>query len=81
MSHPAIPTLVRLDGGAGQFAFRSGTRIRVELAGKDELGELPAPVGVSPTGDGHADERHALAIDPGRVVVRAVEPVGVACAP
>jgi hypothetical protein len=52
--------------------------VRIELATGDELGVLPAPLGVSPTGDGPADERHALAINGDRVVVRAVEPVGVA---
>jgi hypothetical protein len=37
----------------------------------------PAPAGVSAAG-GPPDERHALAIDADQVVVRAVEPVGVA---
>jgi Glycosyl hydrolase family 20, domain 2 len=52
--------------------------VRVELGGGDELGVLPAPMGVWRTGDGPADERHALAIDADQVVVRAAEPVGVA---
>ena len=52
--------------------------VRLELAHGDELGTLPAPLGVSPTGDGPADERHSLAIDAGHVVVRAAEPAGVA---
>ncbi|HKA82352.1 MAG TPA: family 20 glycosylhydrolase, partial [Acidimicrobiales bacterium] len=42
------------------------------------LGALPAPQGVSPTGDGPADERHSLAIDADGVVLRAADPVGVA---
>ena len=52
--------------------------VRIELANGDELGALPAPLGVSPTGDGPADERHSLAIDAGQVVVRAAEPAGAA---
>jgi len=52
--------------------------VRVELVAGDELGPLPAPLGLAPAGDGGADERHSLAIDPGQVVVRAVAPVGVA---
>src|SRR5262249_60219026 len=44
----------------------------------DRLGGRPAPLGVSPTGDGPADERHSLAIDAGQVVVRAAEPAGAA---
>src|SRR5262245_30324404 len=52
--------------------------VRIELASGDELGALPAPVGVSPTGDGPPDERHSLTIDERQVVVRAAEPVGVA---
>jgi hexosaminidase len=52
--------------------------VRVELATGDELGALPAPVGVSPTGGGPPDERHSLTIDEQQVVVRAARPVGVA---
>src|SRR5262249_50537243 len=52
--------------------------VRIELASGDELGALPASVGVSPTGDGPPDERHSLTIDERQVVVRAAEPVGVA---
>jgi hexosaminidase len=52
--------------------------VRIELATGGELGALPAPMGVSPTGDGPPDERYALTIDEHQVVVRAAEPVGVA---
>jgi hexosaminidase len=51
--------------------------VRIELASGDELGALPAPLGVSPTGGGPADERHSLAIDADQVIVRAAEPAGV----
>ena len=52
--------------------------VRVELVAGDQLGVLPAPLGLAPAGDGRADERYALVIDGGQVVVRAVEPVGAA---
>jgi hexosaminidase len=52
--------------------------IRIELASDKELDALPGPTGVSPTGDTPPDERHSLAIDRDQIVVRAVEPVGVA---
>ena len=52
--------------------------VRVELASGGELATLPAPNGVSPTGDGPSDERHSLTIDEHLVVVRAAEPVGAA---
>jgi hexosaminidase len=67
--------------------------VTIELAAGDDLRALPAPIGLSPAGGGPggsgpadggpggggpADERHSLVIDGDRVVVRAVEPVGVA---
>src|SRR5689334_21711597 len=52
--------------------------VRLELAATDELGALPTPQGLSPTGDRPADERYSLTIDADRVVLRAAEPVGVA---
>src|SRR5262249_11280901 len=52
--------------------------VRIELASGDELGALPAPVGLSPTGGRPPDERHSLTIDEHQVVVRAAQPVGVA---
>ena len=52
--------------------------IKVELTSGDELGVLPAPRGVSPTGDRPSDERHSLVIEEHQIVVRAAEPVGVA---
>src|SRR5690348_13865257 len=60
------------NAGAGEPA------IRIELVAGDELGVLPAPLGISPAGGGPPDERHSLAIDAGEVVLRAVEPAGVA---
>src|SRR5262245_9397392 len=44
--------------------------VRIELANGDEFRALPVPLGASPTGDGPADERHSLAIDADRVIVR-----------
>lgn len=52
--------------------------VRIERVTAGELGALPAPQGLSPAGDGPADERHSLAIDSDGVVVRAAEPAGVA---
>lgn len=52
--------------------------VRIELAAGDELGVLPAPLGISPTGDPPPDERYSLAVDPGQVILGAAEPVGVA---
>ena len=52
--------------------------VMVELVAGDELAALPRPAGISPAGDGPADERHSLAVDTGRLVVRAAEPVGIA---
>jgi hexosaminidase len=52
--------------------------VRIERVTTDEVGALPAPQGLSPTGDGPADERHSLAIDADGAVLRAAEPVGVA---
>jgi hexosaminidase len=52
--------------------------VMIELAAAGELGVLPAPAGVSPGGGGPADERHSLVISGDQVVVRAVEPAGVA---
>ena len=52
--------------------------VRIELATAGELGALPAPIGVSPKGDGPPNERHSLTIGEHQVVVRAAEPVGVA---
>jgi hexosaminidase len=52
--------------------------VRIEPAAGDELGALPAPLGVSPTGDEPPDERYSLAVEAGQVVVRAMAPAGVA---
>jgi hexosaminidase len=52
--------------------------VRIELVAGSELDALPAPLGVSATADGPADERHSLMIDAGQVVLRAAEPCGVA---
>jgi hexosaminidase len=66
--------LVPLAGDAGPGA----PAVRVELVAGDELGMLPAPLGISAAGGGPPDERHSLTVDAGEVVLRAVEPVGVA---
>jgi hexosaminidase len=52
--------------------------VRVELAIEGELEGLPAPLGISPTGNNPPDERHSLTIDEHQIVVRAAEPVGAA---
>jgi hexosaminidase len=52
--------------------------VRIELAAGHELDALPAPLGLSPTGDDPADERHSLVIHADQAVVRAAEPAGVA---
>ncbi len=52
--------------------------VKIELATGGELEALPAPAGVSPADHDAADERYSLVIDAGQVVVRAVEPAGVA---
>ncbi len=52
--------------------------VRIELAAGFDPRTLPAPTGLSPAGDTPRDERHELAIDAGKVVVRAAEPAGVA---
>ena len=70
-------TGLRLAAMAGHPAADEPS-VRIELANGHEIGALPAPLGVSPTGDLPADERHSLAIDADRVVVRAAEPAGVA---
>ena len=78
MRHPVIPAPARFDGAAGRPPGPDEPSVRVELAGGEELGALAAPLGISPTGDGPADERRSMAIDADQVVVRSVEPVGVA---
>ncbi len=52
--------------------------VTIELAAAHGPGGLPAPAGLSPDGGDPADERYLLLIEDGRVVLRAVEPVGVA---
>jgi hexosaminidase len=52
--------------------------VTIELADGDDLRTLPAAIGLSPACGGPADERHSLVIDGDQVVVRAVEPAGVA---
>ena len=63
-----------MPGGPGP----GGPSVSIELVAADALGVLPAALGVSPAAGGAPDERHSLAIDGDRVVVRAVEPAGVA---
>jgi hexosaminidase len=50
--------------------------VRIELATGDELGALPAPLGLSPAGGDPPDERHSITIAAGQVVLRGAEPVG-----
>jgi hexosaminidase len=52
--------------------------VTIELGAGGQRGPLPAPIGVSPTGDPPPDERYSLVVDADRVVLRAAEPVGVA---
>jgi hexosaminidase len=52
--------------------------IRIGLDLKPELFALPTPLGVSPRGGAPPDERYALTVEPGQVVLRAAAPVGVA---
>jgi len=52
--------------------------VRIELAGSGEFAGLPAPLGVSPSGGRPPDERHSLTAADGQVLLRAVEPAGVA---
>ena len=66
--------LVPLAGGAGP----GKAPVRIELVAGDELGVLPAPLGISPDGGASPDERHSLAVDAGGILLRAVEPAGVA---
>jgi hexosaminidase len=75
-----------------QITRRTGLRLRpvagapapdepgvaIELSTGGDLRSLPAPIGLSPAGDGPADERYSLVIDGDQVVVRAAEPAGVA---
>ena len=52
--------------------------LRIEVAPRDDLRRLPAPLGVSPAGAAAPDERYALLVDPDAVVLRAAQPIGVA---
>ena len=52
--------------------------VTIQLAHRDDFRALPVPAGLSPAGDGPADERHSLVVDGDQVVVRAAEPAGVA---
>jgi hexosaminidase len=76
-SQVARRTGLRLAPAAGRPG-PDGASVTIDLAAGDELGVLPAPVGVSPAGDRPADERHLLAVGGDRVVVRAAEPAGLA---
>jgi hexosaminidase len=55
-----------------------GTPVRIQLTAGDEHAVLPAPQGLTPTGDGSLDERYSLVIEAGQVVLDATEPAGVA---
>ncbi len=54
----------------------AGPSVTIELGDAGNLDELPAPAGLAPAGGDPADERYALVIDAGRVVLRAAEPAG-----
>jgi hexosaminidase len=67
--------------GVTAVAGREGSEepsLRVELVHGGELGAVPVPRGVSPTGDPPPDERYSLTLATDTAVVRAVEPTGVA---
>jgi hexosaminidase len=61
------------DGVAAGHPF-----VVIELGAAAGLDALPAPAGLPPAGGAPADERYALLIDAGRIVLRAAEPAGVA---
>jgi hexosaminidase len=50
----------------------------IEAGAPADLDELPGPAGLAPAGGDPPDERYALVIDAGRVVLRAAGPAGVA---
>jgi len=52
--------------------------VRIELGAGNELAALPVPRGISPAGDGPADERYSLSIEGDRVMLRAAGPAGAA---
>ncbi len=56
----------------------AGPSVTIELGAAAELDKLPGPAGLAPAGGDPADERYALLIGAGRVVLRAAEPAGVA---
>jgi hexosaminidase len=65
-------------GAGGPVPGEPSVRIELASGSSGDLRALPAPAGLSPSGDGPADERHSLVIDGDEVVVRAVEPAGAA---
>jgi hexosaminidase len=71
-------TLADGDPGPGEPAVRIELAAGNDLAAGDDLAALPAPQGISPAGEGPADERYSLAIDGDRVVLRAAGPAGAA---
>ena len=52
--------------------------VRIELAAGRTGRRSPRRLGIAPEGGGPPDERHSLVIDASQVVLRAVEPAGVA---
>jgi hexosaminidase len=70
-------TGLRLEATAGTPG-KDEPGVRIELTRDEERGAVPVPLGLSPTGDGSADESYSLSIDTDQVVVRAAEPIGIA---
>jgi hexosaminidase len=70
-------TGLRLESRAGRPGPDEPS-VSIELATADEVSALPAPLGISPAGGDPPDERYDLTVEPGQVVLRAAEPVGVA---
>jgi hexosaminidase len=70
----AGPRVVPTVGNVGA----DGPSVRIEFVAGEDLAALPAPMGISPTDRRPPDERYSLTIDEHQVVVRALEPVGLA---
>jgi hexosaminidase len=71
-------TVLRLEPSHHWLGAAASPSVRVELGYDPVVDALPQPIGVSPWGDRAPDERYSLAILPAGVLVRALEPVGVA---
>src|SRR4029453_1106765 len=67
---PAVARSAGLRLGPGDVGARD-PGVRIELGPAEELAPLPAPAGLSPVGDDPPDERYALTVDVGGIVLRA----------